>query len=230
MTIQPLQFSIVVLGENHNPTIINPDFLALRDIVPDKWKWKRGEPIITTPPFAQVTYDNNISIQVRPNLAQFLDPRGCNPLDSEILHISKEFVKTLRHVRYSAVGFNFHYLSEMELPDEFLIKRFLKNGEWNQPQHTMCGFALRFIYPIKEEKGQITIRLDGAKANTQNDDNGEERQALLVVGNFHRDCDKYPADEQIGSFVDMISDDFEQFKELTHLIIGSNINGSPNKN
>ncbi len=31
-----IQFSVVISGESHNPTILNPDFLASRNIVPSE--------------------------------------------------------------------------------------------------------------------------------------------------------------------------------------------------
>jgi hypothetical protein len=38
MTQKLLQFSIVVLATDHNPTILNPGFLRLQKIVPEDWE------------------------------------------------------------------------------------------------------------------------------------------------------------------------------------------------
>jgi hypothetical protein len=43
-----IQFSVVISGETHNPTILNPDFLAVRNIVPSEWGWDTSQ-VVTTP-------------------------------------------------------------------------------------------------------------------------------------------------------------------------------------
>ena len=61
-----LQFSIVVRGESHNPTVLNPDFLAIQGIIPHAWGWKVQQKVITTPMVAMVEYANGVSLQVQP--------------------------------------------------------------------------------------------------------------------------------------------------------------------
>ena len=57
MIARLFQFSGVVVGQAHNPTILNPDFLAAEGIVPKSWNWSVSE-TITTPPLAMVRYSN----------------------------------------------------------------------------------------------------------------------------------------------------------------------------
>ena len=61
MTARLFQFSGVVVGQAHNPTILNPDFLAAEGIVPKSWNWSVSE-TITTPPLAMVRYANGATI------------------------------------------------------------------------------------------------------------------------------------------------------------------------
>ena len=72
MTLRLIQFSGVVLGQFHNPTILNPNFLETEGIVPKSWDWKVSKNI-TTPPLAVVTYTNGVTITVEPNKLQVTD-------------------------------------------------------------------------------------------------------------------------------------------------------------
>src|SRR2546428_392286 len=107
-----IQFSVVVVGEAHNPTILNPDFLAIREIVPKEWGWEVLSPAITTPPFAIVRYTNRVSITVEHGKLQVADLGvGDDPTGSKAAEIARRYVNTLPHVRYTAVGINFHSIA-----------------------------------------------------------------------------------------------------------------------
>ena len=50
--------SVVVTAQFHNPSILNPDFLVSRQIVPEGWAVAET---LTTPPVSVVKYENGIS-------------------------------------------------------------------------------------------------------------------------------------------------------------------------
>jgi len=129
-------FSVVVAGEVHNPTILNPDFLAIREIVPREWGWEVAGPAITTPPFAIVRYTNGVSITVEHNKLQVADLSvDDDPTGSKATEVARRYVNTLPHVRYTAVGINFHSVAEVPDPATSLKTRFLKSGPWDNPSH-----------------------------------------------------------------------------------------------
>ena len=49
--------SVVVTAEFHNPSILNPDFLVSREIIPADWVVTEA---VTTPPVSVVRYNNGI--------------------------------------------------------------------------------------------------------------------------------------------------------------------------
>ena len=51
------QVSVVVTAEYHNPSILNPDFLVSREIVPGSWNVIES---LTTPAASVVRYDNGV--------------------------------------------------------------------------------------------------------------------------------------------------------------------------
>ena len=122
------QSSIVILAENNNPSILNPDFLKHNNIIPSDSPIKD---VLCTPPFAQVSFDNNYVISVDLDKLQFLDndPKRI-PAESKIAIMAASYISTLRFVQYRALGINFvgyYEFSDEKLPLEYLTSRFLKD-------------------------------------------------------------------------------------------------------
>ena len=120
MSRKLLQFSIVVLATDHNPTILNPDFLRLQEIVPADWGWDLASPPITTPPFATVQYESGVSISVESNKLQVADNKITEPTESKIIAMVKRYVAVIPHVRYTAVGINFRSAVELDDANAYL--------------------------------------------------------------------------------------------------------------
>jgi len=147
MSFELAQFSIVIVGKGHNPTILNPDFLAIRGIVPRAWGWEPAE-VLTTPPLSLVRYPIGVSIQMDPQRLQISDLQpGEPPVESKIIPIARAIVETLPNVRYTAVGINFQAIARVESPDRFLKARFLKPGPWDTAEHPVQMAGFRLVYP-----------------------------------------------------------------------------------
>ena len=59
-TVITEELSIVVVARNHNPTILNPDFLRYNEIVPPDWEL--AGPPVCVELMAQVAYSNSVKI------------------------------------------------------------------------------------------------------------------------------------------------------------------------
>jgi hypothetical protein len=210
MEISVVQFSIVIVGDAHNPTILNPDFLEVQGIVSKDWGWEVAE-VITTPPFAVVRYKNGYSITVEKNKLQITDP-GEDPEASLAPAIAQQYVKTLPHVRYKAAGINFNTLVERTDPHTYLKQRFIRRGPWDNPEHPLTGIGLRFIYSLTG--GQVVLSLDVGQAERVVNEKPEIRSVILANANFHRDCKEYPASKQIETFLGQYSSDWAEFQSL----------------
>ena len=196
MKARLVQISCVVVGKSHNPTILNPDFLAVQGIVPREWGWKVLR-TITTPVLATVAYDGGLSITVEPNKIQVVDLAPPDePVRSKAPQVAVSYVHTLPHVRYTAVGTNFQTLvgglpgaPEAYLRDRFIVKEVLTAGR--QP----VGAGVRLLYDI-EEATRLTLSLDaGGAAFPEAPDKKEE--VVIVNANFHRACSTYPSEKEV---------------------------------
>ena len=149
MDISHFEFSVVVVANDHNPTILNPDFLERQRIVQEGWGWKVMGPAITTPPFATVSYDSGVTVSVESHRLQVIDssaPGG--PQSSKVVDIARRYVEVLPHVRYSAVGINFRSVVEHADANAFLKAHFLKSGVWDSEAHPLQTMGLKLVYPL----------------------------------------------------------------------------------
>ncbi len=219
MDAQLVQFSVVVVGRTHNPSLLNPDFLAINGVVRKDWGWEVAE-TITIPPLAMVRYTNGVTLTVEHHKLQVVDQDvGGDPRQSKASTIARAYVETLPHVRYTAVGINFQTVAETGDPGQFLKERFLKPGAWDRPGQAVDSVGLRLVYPL--DGGRVVMSLDAGEAEKVEGDKPSKKAVVLVNGNFHRDCRDYPAKDQVLSRIDEAEKDWAMYQSLLEKVWGS---------
>jgi hypothetical protein len=213
MKISHLEFSVVVVASDHNPTILNPDFLERQGIVQAAWGWRVAGLPITTPPFATVSYDSGVSVSVETSRLQVLDPSAENgPPPSKAVEVARRYVEVLPHVRYSAVGTNFRSLVERAEAHAFLKGHFLKSGPWDNEAHALKAVGLKLVYPL--EGGQVTLALDAGTVTQRLEEERTEVSGVLIHGNYHRDCRGYPSQDQVIEHLGQADKDWTYYQDL----------------
>lgn len=215
MKLRLFQFSSVVVGQAHNPTILNPDFLAAEGIVPKSWDWKVAD-TMTTPPFAMVRYENGVTITVQQDKLQVVDPNvEDGPEKSKVGEIASAYVKTLRHVHYMSVGNNFQSLLKMKSPESFLKRLFLKEGPWDNSGRNLDALGIRLIYPLN--LGKLTLSIDSGEAILPDDAN--KQPIILSNANFNRECTDHPAYQEVSDLLQKAMEDWAMYQALLKDII-----------
>lgn len=207
------EFSLVILASDHNPTILNPDFLARNQIVSDDWGWRViGQPI-TTPAFATVQYDSKVAVTVEPMKLQVTDTSGSMIEENHLVQIVSKYVELLPHVEYSALGINFTTLKIVDNSRNFLIGRYLKDGNWNSEENRMLGVGYKF--PYKLENGHIIFSVDEGGRE------GIDKPLIVCRANFHRalDATRMPTSDQIIDNLGRIDNDLKRYNQLFKAII-----------
>lgn len=207
--------SIVVVASNHNPTILNPDFLRHEKIVLDKeWGWELSASPITTPPYSSVEYDSGIKITVEPRKLQIADEKSQNPNDSKIIDIAKKYIEVLPHVHCDAIGFNFHTLIAMEDADKsiknhFLLDKFLSDEK-------LITIGMKFVYQASNN-GKLVMDLDPA---IEEQDDEEPKSVIVARSNFNRACEKGSCGADVVSNFPDISNDWSQHSDTIQKLLG----------
>ena len=180
MEITFTNFSIVVLAQAHNPSILNPDFLKINGIVAPSYTPTH---VVCTMPVAQVSYKEGVSIVAEFEKLQFTDTLlGRMPIESPIPEIATKYIDTLRHVKYTAVGINFtgHVsFKDRESSRLFLTSRFVKDGPWlTAGEETDIG--LKFMSTF--EKAKRTLSLESTEMIRTKE---EKSPVILINSNYH---------------------------------------------
>jgi hypothetical protein len=215
--------SIVVTGESHNPTILNPDFLRIRNIVPQEWQ--EGVEVvraITTPPFALVEYSNGISIVVENEKLQVVDVKTpADPSESTAVQIAINYVHTLPHVKYKAVGLNFQSAICMNSAREFLKERFIKAGPWDSNSDPLDAVGIRLKYRIKGN-GFAIFEIDAGEQKSSVLD-GASQTVAIVKANFHRGCEGYPAEAQVVDHLSHVREDWIHYQRILRKVLNEEV-------
>lgn len=206
-----VQVSTVVIGETHNPSILNPDFLASQGIVPKAWGWKLAD-TFTTPPLSLVRYENGVTVTVEVNKLQVVDPSvGDDPTSTRAASVAAEYVAALPHVRYTAVGINFQSIIKADSPEDVLKKRFLKPDSCDTPERPLHAAGYRLVY-VLSDGARVTLSIDAGQA--MKPEEGEPQSVILTRANFHRVCSEDPVAPEVARHLEALPNDWTTYQEL----------------
>lgn len=214
-------FSIVILAENNNPTILNPDFLVRTKIVPPDWTL--SQPPLTTPAFSRINYSTGVLFTVDPERFTVKDFAPSGEL-FPVPKIAMQYLKKVSHVKYHSLGINFEKAFVFPKPKnarEFQKLRFLKNGAWEM-DGALSDFATKFVYSFSDFQCNITFSSPMILKLPQYE--GKPKEGLIISANFHRDYKGVKDHEQrnkniIKSIVGWKKDK-NAFEEITNKLIG----------
>lgn len=218
MDLIPLEFSLVVAGQDCNPSILNPDFLERHEIVPEAWGWQVKGDLVTTPHFSAVPYDSRVTVTVERKRFQVAE-RSPSPgavVDEKVVELAKAYVNKLPHVRYTAVGVNFKCIYERNAPDDFIVEHFIKQGPWNGEERSPQAVGLKLAYPV--EGAMLNLNYSGGEALLPRDGGTDKKQGVIVGANFHRDCQRYPGVQEVVEHLERARGDWTTFDSITEEI------------
>ena len=132
--------SVVVTAEFHNPSILNPDFLVSRGIVPPDWA---AVEVLTTPALSVVGYDNGVGWTVNPSQLTITQPAGpALDEDCEIHQLTQSYLAKLPYVPYRALGLNCDVVIRESEPARRLVDRF--GMSWLGTEATVLEMTPKF--------------------------------------------------------------------------------------
>ncbi|MBN1234119.1 MAG: hypothetical protein JXA60_12250 [Candidatus Coatesbacteria bacterium] len=107
--MQLVNFALVILAENHNPSSFSPDLLLKMGLFrTDDPGFELSSSPVITPPMAQMNFKNGISINCDMNRLVFEDANPAHlPKFSPIPDMATKYVKQVPYVPYKAIGINF---------------------------------------------------------------------------------------------------------------------------
>ena len=214
--LEIIELTVVVRAQNHNPTILNPDFLKYNDIVPPEWEL--AENPVCSDLAAKVRYKNGVSILAQPNRIAFSESRSGILVDESLVPgIVKKYCETLPHAKYTASGINSRGLvvadSEAEA-EGFVLDKLVTPGPWATFGGGPKTVKATFVYSVSD--AQLTLHVEPGE--TAEDAPYPQGTPIVVFGaNFHREVSVAEPSErikQLGHILDHWSADIAQFRSL----------------
>lgn len=209
MNFKTTEINIVVNANANNPSILNPDFLKINDIVDKDLK---SLEFICTPPFSQIKFENRTSILIDTERLTFSDGDSERlPNDSPVPSMAMKYIRLLEHVPYTAVGINFttvYDFSHMP-PTQFLLNRFINREIWKE-FNPNDGLGLKFSF----NRNNVILNLDINPATATDKKDKRKYPAIVVRSNFH--C--IPTDKPLKDIVKYIEEWKIRFEELKTIL------------
>lgn len=206
--IRLIQASLVLLAKDVNAGGINRDYLAAKEIVPDSWGWEVSSNTIATPIASVVNYSNETSVLAQVGRIQTAhDGEGFDPMEMRLDTIMGKYVQANPDLHYTTIGTNFR-IAVYDID----LQPFLKDTLIQHEVTADLGFdEVRTVELVSNNNERIlAVHFNPGTAKEQE----EEKEVLLVRGNFERRSSNFPASEQVCEFVSKFKDDWEEFQVL----------------
>lgn len=185
--LQITKLSFVILARSHNPSLLNPDFLKVNNIVDQDWG--TISPTFSTEQLSQVIFKSGVSFLLQPD--RLIIEQIINDIfkaeDIYLADVISRYLKTLPHVNYQALGINptafIGFTSEEEV-DDYIFNQLLRPGDWKNHPGGSLEASINFTYSFEE----YHIRINVSKAIKTDEENPEKKVfGLVYSGNIHRD-------------------------------------------
>ncbi len=203
-SIEIVEFSVVVIATENNPSILNPEFLKYNEIVDPNWQ--EQESPVSTPVFGQVSFKGGLTVKADQQRVIFEQPGD----GLVVPEVAKRYFQQVPYIRYSGIGINPKFLLRSTGEHLPLIGSVMHDqGAWMSFKDIKPTIQLKLTYNYKER----IISLDVFQIE----------HGILFQANVHRDVDGPNAqarNEHIQSILDRWEDDLEDVRLLCKTLLG----------
>ena len=158
-TVRLHQVSVVVTAQSHNPSILNPDFLRVLEVVPQDWEVAQT---ISTPAVSLVRYKNGITWTVETEKLEVKESCGPSLDDESQCHdLVTKYINKLPFVPYRHLGLNCIVSSPQAEANRWLCDRFLVQAIRSFPD--LNGFTPTFAFDMDGRNTVCNIILEAGR-------------------------------------------------------------------
>jgi hypothetical protein len=201
-TVTAQELAIVIATENHNPTLLNLDFLKCSGIVEEDWQLSRTP--VCNNQAAQVVFQNGISLAAQTDRIMFLEAIASKPdTEVQIAAIAHRYLNVLRRGDYRAVGINIRgYVNcdQAELARQYMTQTLLSPGSWQNFGSEPVRAAVNFSYTL--EDGQFVLSVNDAALQSGESD---PTPVVLFTGNFSYSLTDGSSDDRLAQITGIIN-------------------------
>ena len=173
-----VEFSVVIVAQSHNPSILNAEFLHHNGIVGEKWQPREG--CLTSPMLSRVAFSDGLSVQADP-LHVIIEQSG-DALTKEALvcaSAAKGYLKTVPHVRYLAVGVNSTCVLR-NIPLHRVSDALKSGGDWITFESVVPKCEFKATYEMGDRRATLDVQ----------DSSYASEPVVIFRVNIHREIDE----------------------------------------
>lgn len=211
LDVAVINLSVVLIADNVDPSMINPDFLRHNGIVDPGLQ--TGQPLISTPVFSQVILERGLSVVAQPDRFEFAQQGQALAEDAESPDIARRFLEKIPYPPYKAIGINLTGARLLDRGSENgAADALIEGGGWMAFGDVSPAVSLKAVYHC--EGRQVTLDVHDAKRRVSD---GSESPGLVFAANFHRDISETSRERRIAMLMSVLStwkDDLSDFKNL----------------
>ena len=205
-----MALSVVLVADNIDPSIINPDFLRHNGIVGSDLKTE--QPPASTPVLSQATFEGGLSVVALPDRFNVMQQGEASTEDIVAPDIAKCLLEKVPHPAYKAIGINPTCFRPLDDASEGVATALIEGGKWMAFGGISPVFFLKAVYSYEDR--QITMDVQDVK---RRESDGSETSGLLFTANVHRDISETIQEQRIARLMSVLSgwkDDLSDFKNL----------------
>lgn len=203
------EIAVVIVGQTHNPSILNPDFLRHHDIVPEGLVL--AAPPISTPAVSQVAYKGGLQVVSELNRVSFAEKilDGQNPACPGA---ARRYLRTVPLVHYTAVGVN--PVAIWDAKGSVFPAGLLKAGKRMQFGDVSPSAEVKLTYGLAGETVNLTVKTEVLQTPKG------VKEIIAFHGNFHHDIkgEKNESHTVAHAIVGKWEKHLEDFRRLTEHI------------
>lgn len=182
-TLEIQELAIVIATQNHNPTVLTPDFLKYSGIVPADWELAQSP--VCTPNVAQIVFQNGTGITAQRDRIIFSETMSAKSMADVVMpKIACQYLASLPNVEYRAVGINPRghavLAGGVEATNNYMTQTLLGEGDWKTVGNSPLRAAVQLSYRL--ERSQLNLSVTEAAIQLPEQ---ELLPVILFSGNFN---------------------------------------------
>ncbi len=211
------EMAIAISANKLNPAMLSEEFLKASGIVPTDWALNK-EPVLS-PNYAQVSFQNGVTILAQPRTITFLEMLGTKELKELIIAgVAHRYLEKLPYSEYQGISISPKSVVPLSgSPDanrKFMTSTILAPGSWQDFGIAPLQASVNLLYQL--EHCQLSLTINEARIELPDRQNVP---ALLFSGNFNYTVKTNNQEERLKILNRAVDDwqvDLQTFREIVH--------------
>ena len=221
--LKSTELAFVIAAKNYEPSLLNPSLLKYSGILPTNWELAR-QPIVNNQ-FAQIVYQNGVSLIAQPGRVTFLEAvaEGEKNPTSRTATLVCSYIESLPNLDYQGVGINLRSfrLTGTVSPNDYLRSELLVSQPWHQLGSEPLKVSLNLQFNFDDRRLNLSV----GEAQLQMPE-AEQISVVLFTGNFDYSLSEGAMVEkrqQLAEIVGRWPEDLATYTEVVEKILTPNV-------